>query len=785
MAAVLDGDRLRSASHNNMINHLAGPFIGGAVDRELAIDAAGHVAVAFEARLGVVLAAPRQPLDGRGLRLTARIDGAGEDLRPLTFAPYTEAGAFLHLLAVGSSNPLGFKISLESIGEDGAPAAVDPTDVAGRIDIRMLEGNLGQVMYVLGAEKQRIRRQARELSAMRLLSHAHTDALDRFGADLAVPRFADRIRFDAAKKEIVTDTLVDANGNPASEPDAAYRRRLALYRPFLIPNRRNVLGLLNGPGADGDPNAGLMAGLGVKARFEVDETPNQFAVAMRLISTPNDQARLNFISFVRADYLVFPKDAAAADAIHAQRFIPSLKRAEVERLRRELRTQFTFGDDMGIAPMLASALRTLGRALRALNFPGPVAVNRAQSTNDGSRYELGLGVDITPLTPQQLDGLIARLQDPARPKATDPDNAAIADEGTETLLASLRPKPSNEDVEGEWLLSACGFRTVHRVDANTLYLSHFPTFGLVVEAAPPAPGAAVVPLTARYQAPGDPGTNAALKAALDAALPEWAAAGGEPLTVLSDQDARARWVQPSGGTPQQAITIFQAATLPAIADKTAVVPQLQAMPPELVVTLEMGPQLTGQILAGQPQAADALIKLVGILRGHGLVSVLPLVTGPNQIVLVVSVVGLPGAGINLSDRRATGFRWYVVPISPAVNKEVRVAPIGSRSTFVAGQPGLVAVVAVGYVRRGNPDPYEIRVRLAEGANLNIEQYEFLMNLLERIFPVGIEINTFALRHEHVDLDEDGAANPLPPAISRTFRSFRRGRSRGEIGVQLA
>ncbi len=788
MALVLDADRLRSASHNNMIDHLAGPFLGGAVDRTLAIDASGHVTVSFEARFGVVLAGPREALDNSGLRLTARIDGTAADLPQLRFEPYTEAGAFLLLFlpdlsnaALGSSNRFGFTIKLASFDEDGNLGAIADADIAGKIDIHLLEGNLGRLMYVLGAEKLRIRQQARAVSAMRLLSRARTDALDRFGADLGVPRFTDQIRFDTTRKEIVTETLTDGEGRPVSESDKSYRRRLGLYRPFLIPNRRNILDLLNGPGADGSDNAGLMAGLGVTARFGLEETPNQFAVAMRLISTPNDQPRLNFISFVRSDYLIFPNEVAGNNSIHAKRFVPSAHRAEVEFLRKELRTHFEWKDDMGVAPVLAAMLRTLGRALAALGFAGQAVVKRAQSTDDGSRYE---GVDIVPFTPQQLDGLITTLQDPSRPKATDPIDPNAIDEGTEALLASLQPKPSDQDVEGEWLFRACGLRTVHRVDANTLYLSHFPMFGLVVETSLPAAGTTAIPLAARNQAPGDPGTNAALQAALDAALPDVVAAGGEALTVLSDQDARAHFTQQFGAAPQPAITIFQAAALPAVTNKTDVVPQLLQLPPELLRAVKLGPNLTQRILAGQPGAADDLVKLTAILRRRGLVSVLPLVTAADEILMVISVVGLPGAGINLSDRRATGFRWYAVPISPVTNPELRIGAIGSRSSVEPGQPGLAAVVAVGYVRSGKPDPYEFRVTLPDQTNLNIEQYEFLMNLLERVGSVGIEINTFALRQEHVDLDSDGTANPMPPAIFRTFRRFRRGRQRGEIGVTL-
>jgi hypothetical protein len=88
------------------------------------------------------------------------------------------------------------------------------------------------------------------------------------------------------------------------------------------------------------------------------------------------------------------------------------------------------------------------------------------------------------------------------------------------------------------------------------------------------------------------------------------------------------------------------------------------------------------------------------------------------------------------------------------------------------------VVALSYVRTGLTDPYEFRVELPDGATLTLAQYERLMNALARVCPVGVEINTYAIRRDHVDLDGDGTAEPLRPAVARTFRTFRQRRQRG-------
>ena len=47
-----------------------------------------------------------------------------------------------------------------------------------------------------------------------------------------------------------------------------------------------------------------------------------------------------------------------------------------------------------------------------------------------------------------------------------------------------------------------------------------------------------------------------------------------------------------------------------------------------------------------------------------------------------------------------------------------------------------------------------------------------MNALMRVCPLGVEINTFGIRRDHVDLDADGDAEPLRPAVARTFRTFQ-------------
>jgi hypothetical protein len=271
-----------------------------------------------------------------------------------------------------------------------------------------------------------------------------------------------------------------------------------------------------------------------------------------------------------------------------------------------------------------------------------------------------------------------------------------------------------------------------------------------------------------------------LAGAIAATAAAWQGQGGEPFAVLVPAAATAAWQQPVAVT-QGAQTVFKAAGLPAVADNTIVVPALGSLPGELIETIELGPGMSQQIIDGTPAIVADLVKLTEMARTAGVTSVLPLMVTGNRVHLVLGVIGLPQAGINLAERRATGFRWYVVPIEGPGGT---IKTIGSRTAYAPTGPGVNAIVCIGYARRGFVDPYEFRVELPEAARLDLAQYEYLMNLLERVYPLGVEVNTFAIRKRHVDLDGDGVPEPLPPSVSRTYRRFHRPRHRGEPAVGL-
>lgn len=795
MSTTQDPDLLRAASHRHMAEHLTGPFAAGAVNVPVPVNASGVVNVDWTSREPLLTVAPRAPLGDIGWRLEVvlRATPSNVTLTPVEFAPYTEAGAFLplHLPAVHATlrtaAPFSLNLSLSEVAPDGTLTPVAASLIASRLEVNLTEGVLGRLLYLLGAEKLRLRRQGREIAATRTLVGARADALDRIGADLGVARFADEIRYDAARREIVTSVRLGADGAPAAEPDEEYRTRLRLYRPTLVPTRRNVLALLNGEalpsGEDltAEQRRGLLPRLGAGGSFELLEADNQLAVAIQIVGAGSASFRDNFFRHIRAVHIVWPANSSPGNTAHAQRYIPATRRLRIDELRTRLRQNFTFDANAALAPSLAEALDRVGRCRRALGITTQWNVFRTQDSNGGSRYELGLGADLEMLSAAELTQMRDRLLAANRAPAAQPE--------IERLLRSMRPATAAADPEGTWLLQACGLKTVHRLASASrrLYVSHLPTYGLTINAggAPTLGTNETRTLESRYFSPGDVAGNVTLAEGLAAALARWTSEGQQAWASLTAADALTRWGQAvARPSNDPALRVFREAGLPAVEAPAPVVEQLRRVPPELMQTVRLNATFAQRILtasdATRANIAGELRRLANVLRDNNLVSVLPLVSG-TDVLLVVGVIGLPSAGINLSERRSTGFRWYAVPLEGGTPT---IRPVGSRTNFLAGGAGLWAVVLLGYARRGLTDPYEFRVELPDGELLTLKQYEFLMNLLQHVCPMGVEVNTFSIRRGHVDLDGDGTADPLQPVASRTFRQFRRTRQRGEAGVTL-
>lgn len=214
------------------------------------------------------------------------------------------------------------------------------------------------------------------------------------------------------------------------------------------------------------------------------------------------------------------------------------------------------------------------------------------------------------------------------------------------------------------------------------------------------------------------------------------------------------------------------------ANVAATVGQLQAIDASLYEVIKLPAALSAGLIAGANLEQRQFAQIVEIFRRRGLAAMLSMVNPGNEVHVVCSVASLPEVGVNLGERTSTGLRWYVVRIGGPAGVRATIHPFGSRTTLTGASAGLLAVVCLGYVRRGFCDPYEYRVEPEPGKLLNLNQYEYLMNFLEQTFPLGIEVNTFELRKFFVDLDADGVADPLSTAISKTYRKYYNPRMRG-------
>ena len=296
---------------------------------------------------------------------------------------------------------------------------------------------------------------------------------------------------------------------------------------------------------------------------------------------------------------------------------------------------------------------------------------------------------------------------------------------------------------------------------------------------PRSPGYEVL---SRYHAPGDPGTNVVLADGVANALTAWTGLGEAAWTVLTRTQAEQAWQQAAPhSTMDPPLVALAAAGLPTITDPQALLPKLMAVQPDLVVTVKLDPTDAQKIVNNTATAEQTLRGIAGLMANERLTSMLPLVTTSNEVLLVIGVEPLPGAGTNLYEAPSAGFRWYVVPIEGAPGA---IRANGARTEYAPSEPGLCALVSVGYARRSGTEPYECRVELPAGALLTFEQYEWLMNLLGHAYPAGVRVNTWSIRQQHVDLKIDQTTAPLDPTISRTFRAFRRIRQRGLSSVTL-
>ena len=172
-----------------------------------------------------------------------------------------------------------------------------------------------------------------------------------------------------------------------------------------------------------------------------------------------------------------------------------------------------------------------------------------------------------------------------------------------------------------------------------------------------------------------------------------------------------------------------------------------------------------------------------------------------RLVVLAAVSVLPGGSNRPGQAAPAMYRWYLVPLAVTdggVFEDRRwhgVLPwsrryrdrrpslalrqgVGGQVELEALRPGLTLVVCLAHTRRNGADPYEVRIELPdEDAVLDMDQYGYLMNLLEHVCPLGVEINTFDIRRRHVAAG-GGAPEFLSGRVSRSYTRYRRRRPAG-------
>lgn len=753
---------------SDILSHLAdemtGPMAQSVLVQKRPLAADGSIGIDAPLREGALFLSLRRDLEHEPLTVRGRLQNPLRDLTPLQFQSWTEAGAAL-ALHTPPANPetetIGaFRVTLHArLGERD----LSEEELGDWLEARVTSGRTGKLLQLLQAETVAVRRHARAISAARSLDGAEGVSLDRHGADLGIVRFRNGLRL-RADGQVLTE--------PGQETDVNYRHRLALGREFNMPRPARFAARL---AADGP-----LSQIGPAVPMVLDEADNPFSVAVRLVSIDRTvqattRRRNRFMTFLR-DWVLIDPSAGLPARRSMTRAAATAERAMRTRLRDALDVQ---ADRADLAPELARALDRATSLMRALGVAAQLRVHRVHAPEDGSRFDLGLGVEIA----RPSEAVLTNLADAAR-AADTPENPEMA-----ATFSTLEP-PENvaDDRTGSWFFRACGFATIHVLSADRIYLSHTNAQSLVVsgeQQAILAGDATDITFAARFTPAGD-----ASRSALLTSLIENAADDVPGTTVLANPAALLDAAL--APNPTHALRI-RAAGLPVVDDWPSLAERLPNLPPDDWAVLTLPDALSQSLRNGQAAAWDDLGALVRRLREAGLSAAVPVISN-TEVSLLISVIALPGIGTNLTGKAATGVRWFVIPLDQnATNswtqgstaraqrntQNVTIKRPSARETQIQFRAsGLYAVVALGYERRGATDPFEVRVRPEEeDGQLTFAQYEYVMNMLSMRSPAGVEINTWQLRQFHV-VAETGETTPLDPAASRTFRPFLQPRRAG-------
>jgi len=713
-------------------DELIGPFETSVRPQELPWGAGASFDTAGVTRQPLLLVRLLTDLEETAYVVTVTVDGVV--VPAVTFEAWSEQGTQV-LASVPATDAQGTAAratgTVAVVRHDGGGTAVlSPAEVQAVVAVDLVQGVLGRLTFALLSEKARLRRQVREIRAMRALLHARSNALDLHGADLGVPRLRDALSWDAVTRNVAATPVA------GGEPDAEYRARLRIVRGVRLGTPTWIDDRANGPGADTDPGAGWLADVGCATRLQVDETRNPLLVAFRLVDPGRDAGRLELLDAARRVHLVWAS-GSDGDAVHAARTLPAAVAARIAAARAAL-TTLGLPAREPVAPAVAFALQRLASLQTRLGVQVFTQVLHGQHDDGGSRYELGLGVQLT------------------APAAGTVDSAVTA--ATALLDPGMVPVPRTDDPQATWLLRAAGMRTAMPLADGTVYASTLSSGGLVVDLAP-GPGAAVpITASARIDGPGDSEHDGPLHGVIDALAVD----GLTPVASVPDL---LTGIQATAANPGVDAALASL-DLPRTVSVDDVRARLGAVSSRDYTVVDLGPATTAQVVADH--AVLAAIVRHGARGGAS--SVLPLLTSGGTVALVFGLVDLPLAGNNLSSRHTVAYRWQVRGL---VEHPVGLWPrLGPTTTLEPAGSGISVLTCLAYVRTGGNDPYQWRPTLPDDALLSLRQYEHLMNIVELVTPIGVRADTWDIRRRHVDVDGSGSATPLRPSAARTYHRYR-------------
>jgi hypothetical protein len=734
----------------NQLAHLVGPLTSGARTVDIPLDAGGAAHIE-PARYPTLVLALGSDVGGDAVAAKVAVTaGATTRSTIVTFAPWTERGTFLMAFAPAHPEPEISPALDVVVSSDGLAAS--------SFELRLVEGQLGRLLYLASFEKHRLRRQVRLLATQRFAATASGESLDRIGAELGVVRFPDTLVWDATTATPSTDA--------PSEDDDDYRRRLRLIRPFAMPTRQRLLEALDGPGDAAAPNAGLLAELGVADRFTVRESGAELSVAVSLLAPTNDARRIEYLQYLQGTWLLHPGNPAELDA----RLMENGARAARKDMFARLTASFDLPAGAALAPELAVALDRLGRALTTVGFTTHIVVTHAQDSGGDSRYELGLGVDIAALQPADLDQ-IGELAAHFQASATTPPEMVA-------LVAALKPRASGDDPLGRWLFEPCGLQTVHPTATGAWYLSHLPTHGLRLTVTRTGPFA----VDAHYEAPGDVGPHALLFQALQQLESARSALGLPAWTTLTRADLLNAAATAVVSGPLSAVPLRTAGLRTPIttAERDATAFAIAQVDDAALVTLRFDAGFAAQLLASQKPAMAQFINLIRAAKRAGVVSTVALQTADNAVLWTLGTVRLPGA-FSALNATTPSFHFSGVRLLPQGTTTMAAASFdvrfGKARLIPAADVDVCAVVVWSLPYRPGDDfgdtvlPGHIQITVPSTTRLSLAAYEFLMNTLAHVHPLGVTVDTDAIRQDNVVPIADQLPVPMTGRASRTFRPF--------------